>query len=758
MLLKNSLAFLCTISGALAAKEKFDYVAKADRLRHMLTNSIYSNKETFIRELLSNSNDALEKQRLESLTQKEDSAPLSILIDINKEKRQLIIEDNGIGMSKDELVNYLGTIAESGTSKVLEKGDNPNMIGQFGIGFYSAFIVADNVQVYSKSHADKHGHVWEGTDSSSSFTISPIPEFTSRGTRIVLHIKDGMDEFLDVESIRSLAKKYAGFFTFPIQLKKIVEVKEEKPESKAKSGDEKEEKTKEEKETKEAEPAEKKFKEEVELLNPKKPLWMRPANEIKKEEYIEFYKDYFGDSHDPLGWIHFKAEGDVMFKGLLYIPASSSVDLLKSKDPAKDIRVLARHVFVSNENYLPHSLSFVRGIIDFEDISMNVSRESFQNHRSLMTVGKTVTRKFFEMVNALEAEKLDSFLKTYTVNLKYECVGGESNRSKILKIIKFISSKDEKPVTLDEYIERNKENDSIYFIYGDSVNAIKKSPFLERYSGKEIIFAIDPIDEYLFSTIDKHEEKKIVNIAKDDTADTEVSQEIKTKFEKFLAFLKTELKSDVSEVRLNSKLSNSPFSVLASKFGWTGSFEKLIKSQSGASNNPMLSFMGFQKKILEVNPSHPFVLELLESHEKGVFGSKGSPSAKIVYDIALLKSGYDIQNIDAFVKRTQDLLSNFMKAQIKNEEIKLTIDEAELEEKKPENPFDDIMGNMPDLKDADVSEELPEEKSDKDESEKDVPKENEVSKEDKPEVSENKETKDTADEKQEKVGEKHDEL
>ena len=706
MLIRTSLALFCTISGALADQakvEKFDYVAKADRLRHMLTNSIYSNKETFIRELLSNSNDALEKQRLESLTQKDDSAPLSILIDVDKEKRQLIIEDNGIGMSKEDLVNYLGTIAESGTSKALEKGENPNMIGQFGIGFYSSFIVADNVEVFSKSHAEKTGHVWKGTDTSSSFTITPVPEFAKRGTRIVLHIKEGMDEFLDVASIRSLAKKYAGFFTFPIHLKKVVEVVEEKKEDAEKTEDAEAEKKEDAEAEKKEEKKEKQYKEELELLNPKKPLWMRPANEVKKEEYIEFYKDYFEDSREPLGWIHFKAEGDVMFKGLLYVPASSSVDLLKSKEPNKDIRVLARHVFVSNENYLPHSLSFVRGVIDFEDISMNVSRESFQSSRSLSTVGKTVTRKFFEMVGGLEDDKMDAFLKTYTINLKYECVGGEANRAKILKIVKFASSHDEKKqTTLDEYVERNKDSDSIYFIYGESVAAIKKSPFLEKYAGKELVYATDPIDEYLFSSVDKHEEKKILNIAKDDAADTAVTQETKSRFEKFLAFLKTELKADVSEVRLNSKLSASPFSVLASKLGWTGSFEKLIKSQSGASSNPMLSFMGFQKKILEVNPNHPFVQELLQSHDQGVFGTKGSPSARIVYDMALLKSGYEIQNIDAFVKRTQDLLSNFMKAQSKNQEIKLTIDEAELEEKKPDNPFgdmSDMMANMPNLGD-----------------------------------------------------------
>ena len=421
---------------------------------------------------------------------------------------------------------------------------------------------------------------------------------------------------------------------------------------------------------------------------------MRPFNEIEEKDFVEFYKSYFNDG-EPLGWIPINAEGDLSFKGLLFIPRTSPLDLNK-KEPFKGIQFLFRNVHVSTESCLTHPLSFVRGLIAFDEVSMHVSRETFQqNEKSMIPVEKTITRKLFDMISSLKEDKLEQFLKTYSLNLKYECVNNETNRSKVLKILKFPSSKSEKPCTLSDYIERNKDSSSIYCAYGGTVDAIKKTPYFKKYSDVEVIFLTDPIDEYLIQVVDEFESKKLVNIAKDaDSADTSITKEIKDKYEKFTNFLKTELKSDISEVRLNSKLSSSPFSVLASKFGWTGSFEKMIKSQSGASSNPMLSFMGFQKKILEINPNNPFVNQIHESFEKGIFGSKGSPGARIIFDMALLESGYEIQNVEGFVKRLQDLLGNFMSAQSENEKIKLSLDEAELEKDKPASPFGDMMDNF----------------------------------------------------------------
>lgn len=688
---------------AAQSQEKHDFQSNAKRLGKILTHSNYKDREACLRELLSNASDALEKFRIQSLTDKSDDSPLGIVVEIDKPARTLTIRDNGVGMSKQDLISFLGTLAESGTSKMQEKMENNDMIGQFGVGFYSVYMISDKVTVYSRQQ-NSSGHFWKSDDSFEGFEVglASDEEIPSRGTIVILHLKNDADEFLEEENIKKHSVNYGKFIPFPIYLEKTVEVKEEekkedseeKKETEAKKEEESEKEEKKDVEEKKEESKPVKYERVKELLNKQKPIWNIPSAELNDEVVNTFYKSQFSDG-EPLGWINFKAEGGLEFKGILFIPPTSPVDLLKSKEQPSfnGIRVSAKNVFVYEGSFLPSVLSFVRGFLDFQNVSMNISRDKFQDSVSVTLVEKVLTRKFFEMASSLKGDKLEKFLKTYSLNLKYECVHHEPNRSKILKILEFPTSKSDKPITLTEYVEKNKDT-PIYLAYAESIAAIKKIPYFEKYSDVEVIFLTDPIDEYLIQVVDEFENKKLINIAKDDTADETVTKETKEKFDKFNNFLKTELKSDISEVRLNSKLSTSPFSVLASKFGWTGSFEKMIRSQSGASNNPMLSFMGFQKKILEINPKHPFVNQILESYEKGIFGSKGSPGARIIYDMALLKSGYEIQNVDGFVKRLQDLLGNFMNAQAENEKIKLSLDEAELEKERPTSPFGDMMDNL----------------------------------------------------------------
>merc|ERR1711975_117625 len=505
----------------------------------IIINSLYSNKEIFLREIISNASDALDKIRFLSVTDKDalgdgETAKLDIKIAADKAKDTLTLTDKGIGMTKQDLINNLGTIAKSGTSSFLEKlkeGGDINLIGQFGVGFYSVYLVADKVTVRTK-HNDDQQYIWEST-ADSSFTIAEDPEGDTlgRGTEITLHLKDDCKEFTEGDKIKDLVKKYSEFISFPIYLKETKTVEkevpveeEEKKEEEKKEGEEKkkDEEKKDDLEVKDgdeaAKPKTKKVSEEVvewNQVNSEKAIWTRSPRDVEEDEYNRFYKTISKDSDDPLTKMHFSAEGEIEFKSILFVPPKAPYDLLEGKAKSNAIKLYVRRVFITDEfeDMMPRWLSFIKGVVDSEDLPLNVSREMLQTSKVLRVIKKKLVTKALEMVRKLAEEKEKSpaeeaedneqylkFWKEFNKAIKLGLYEDSSNRTKLAKLLRFQTSKSgDNWTSLEKYISRMKKGQKhIYYISGESKEAVEKSPFLERLRKKdlEVLYYVDPIDEY----------------------------------------------------------------------------------------------------------------------------------------------------------------------------------------------------------------------------------------------------------------------
>ncbi|EFA10013.1 Heat shock protein 83-like Protein [Tribolium castaneum] len=670
--------------------EKFTFQTEVNRMMKLIINSLYRNKEIFLRELISNASDALDKIRLLSLTDKNvlDSNPeLNIRIKADKEAGMLHITDTGIGMTKQDLVNNLGTIAKSGTAEFLSKmqdastaQDMNDMIGQFGVGFYSAFLVADKVVVTTKHNDDKQ-YIWESDSSSFSIVDDPRGDSLKRGTTVSLQLKPEAKDFLEHDTVRSLVKKYSQFINFPIymwtshteQVEEPIE-EDEKSEEKEKPDTEDEAAVEEEKE--EEKPKTKKVDKTVwdwELLNDSKPIWTKKPSEVDDKEYDEFYKSLTKDSKQPLAKVHFIAEGEVTFKALLYVPeVQPSESFNRYGTKTDNIKLYVRRVFITDEfnDMIPSYLSFVRGVVDSDDLPLNVSRETLQQHKLIKVIKKKLVRKVLDMLKKISEEDYEKFWKEYSTNIKLGTIEDPANRTRLAKLLQFHSSNSDKMTSLADYVKRMKpKQERIFYIAGSSKDEVQKSPFVERLlrKGYEVLYLVEAVDEYAISAIPEFEGKKFQNVAKEGFSLTESEggkeqlEQLKTTFEPLTKWLSDEaLKDHVAKATVSERLSDSPCALVASMFGWTGNMERLaISNAHQKSDDPQRSYYLNQKKTLEINPRHPLMRELL----KRVNDDPSDPTAKdmalMLFRTATLRSGYMLretadfaQSIEAMMRKT----------------------------------------------------------------------------------------------------------
>ncbi|KAK1388544.1 endoplasmin-like [Heracleum sosnowskyi] len=690
--------------------QKFEFQAEVSRLMDILINSLYSNKDIFLRELISNASDALDKIRFLSLTDKEilgegDDATLEIQIKLDKEKKILSIRDRGIGMTKEDLIKNLGTIAKSGTSAFVEKmqtSGDLNLIGQFGVGFYSVYLVADYVEVISKHNDDKQ-HVWE-SKADGAFAISEDTwnEPLGRGTEIRLHLRDEAGEYAEEAKLKELVKKYSEFINFPIRLWASKEVDVEVPSDEDDSSEEEEKteetSTEEEGEDDDSEKGEdedekksktKTVKEttyEWELLNDVKAIWLRSPKEVTDEEYAKFYKSLAKDFSDekPLAWSHFNAEGDVEFKSVLFVPPKAPQDLYESYYNANksNLKLYVRRVFISDEfdELLPKYLSFLMGLVDSDTLPLNVSREMLQQHSSLKTIKKKLIRKALDMIRKIADEDPDEsndkekkdveesddndekkgqytkFWNEFGKSIKLGIIEDAANRNRLAKLLRFESTKsDGKLASLDQYIKRMKSGQKdIFYITGTTKEQLEKSPFLERLIKKnyEVIFFTDPVDEYLMQYLMDYEDKKFQNVSKEGLklGKDSKGKELKESFKDLTKWWKGILASEnVDDVKISNRLSDSPCVVVTSKYGWSSNMERIMQSQTLSDASKQAYMRG--KRVLEINPRHPIIKELQERVVKDPEDTTVKQTAELMYQTALMESGFVLSDPKDFASR-----------------------------------------------------------------------------------------------------------
>ncbi|VDP44032.1 unnamed protein product [Heligmosomoides polygyrus] len=664
-----------------AKAEKHEFQAEVSRMMKLIINSLYRNKEIFLRELISNAADALDKIRLISLTDPsalETNDDLSVRIKADRENRLLHITDSGIGMTKEELMSNLGTIARSGTAEFLSKlMDNAasadiqqDLIGQFGVGFYSAFLVADKVVVTSKSN-DGEQYIWESDSGSFSIVKDPRGPTLKRGTQITLHMKEEASDFLEPDTLKNLVHKYSQFINFNIYLwqskTETVDVPVEEEETPKKEEDGAVEEEKEEPKTKKIE----KTVWDWERVNNVKPIWMRKPSQVEPEEYDDFYKSITKEYEKPLTHVHFTAEGEVSFRSILYVPKTSPSDMFQNYGKiVENIKLYVRRVFITDDfaDMLPKYLSFIRGIVDSDDLPLNVSRENLQQHKLLKVIKKKLVRKVLDMLKKLEGTQFDDFWKEFSTNIKLGVMEDPSNRIRLAKLLRFASSADkEKLTSLTDYVERMKEKqDKIYYMAGTSRKEVETSPFVERLiaKGYEVLYLTEAVDEYCIQAMPDFDGKKFQNVAKegvtidDSEKAKEVHKELEKEYEPLTTWLKeTGLKDLIEKAVVSQRLVQSPSALVASSYGWSGNMERIMKSQAYAkAKDPSQDFYASQKKTFEINPRHPVIKELLRRVVNDKEDPKAKDTALLLFETATLRSGYALADQVGFAERIESVL------------------------------------------------------------------------------------------------------
>lgn len=658
--------------------ERFDFQAQVSSIMDIIIHSLYQKKEIFLREILSNGSDALDKIRFLALTDPaklSDDSSLEIKIKSDSDAKTLTITDTGIGMTREELINNLGTVAKSGAASFLEKYGNSgdvSLIGQFGVGFYSVFLVADTVTVTSKHPEDKQ-HIWT-SKADGSFVVSEDTEgpFLTRGTQITLHLKNDATEYLDVNKLSALVAHHSNFIEFPISLWKSTTVQvpvteETVVETPAETTEEKSEEdvsiSDDDSSEEPATPAEPKTRsEEVwdwERLNTNKAIWMRSSKDVSEEEYKDFYKALSKDTADPLTYTHFVGEGDVSMRAILFIPSVASWDFYEKFHSAKisNLKFFVRRVLITDktdQELLPQYLSFIHGVVDSDSLPLHVSREILQHSKVLDTIKTKLVSKVLQVLRKLSRDEdqteynkfWDQFGKSIKLGLLDQ---SGADKDKLIDLMRFKTSlSNGENVSFETYVKRMKPKQKfIYYATGENAEAIKALPQLERLlkRGYEVVLLTEAIDEYVSQSIPTYKTTKLLNVAREGLKfgddDEAAEKETKKDFTPFTNWLQKALGDKVGKVTISNRITKSPCVLVSATYGWTANMERIMKAQAFA--DPTQASYMIQKKTMEINPRHPVIVELRRKAEVDADSTDASEFAHLLYDSALLQSGYAME-------------------------------------------------------------------------------------------------------------------
>lgn len=745
-----------------ANANKHEFEAEVSRLMEIIIHSLYTDRSIFMRELISNAGDALDKLRYKSLTNKEelgDNAKLDIRVKVNKEERTISITDSGIGMTKAELTDNLGTVAKSGTAKFLEAfagGEDGAMslIGQFGVGFYSAFLVADEVIVVSKSNEDETQNIWKST-ADGSFVVGEDPRGVTlgRGTSVILKLKEDADEFLNKGEIERLITRYSQFTQYPLLLWDSKKETEEVPieEDEADEDEDDDELTAEDDDDDEDE-GEKVRKIEKTIwfwkrLNENKPIWTRSSKDVTDEEYQSFYKAFAKTGDDALAYSHFKAEGEIEFQSIIYVPKTAPFGMYDNYYTSKSsLQLYVRRVLVADEieDLVPRYFNFLKGMVDSNDLPLNVNREQLQKNKVMKVISKKLTRKGLDLLRKMAEEeegsdddddedddededkedeeeekeeesdedkpmKYSAFWKEFGKSIKLGVIEDSKNRKKLLNLLRFPSTASDDPVSLQSYVDRMKDGqENIYFISAGSLEEAKDSPFLEQVTKKgfEVLFFVDNLDEYM--NLNEFDDFTLQAITKEGLdlnegrAAKKYMEEKEEEFEDLTEWLKDVYGDKITKVTLSNRLEETPMIIVTTKYGYSANMERIARGQAFGSKSPTKA-----SKILEVNFRHPVVIGLKEKIADDTEGAKDL--AQLLFDSALLQSGFVIEadSIGTFASRVDRIVRSGLGVE----------EDAEVEPM-PEFPEDDDEDEDDD-DDDDEDEDLDDDNEDDEDNDKD---------------------------------------